>query len=203
VTVANTTVGRLPSGFDAAGEVVILVEQFYRRALGAQAARLQRPGSSKLRSKRRNPEDWSRCIGRYNLAVRSSYGVQTQTMKVDNFGLRRRTAVALMLLAIAGTAQAQVSYRGAGVAPCGLWVETRRSGGEAATIAGLQQMESWILGYLSAVANRSSRDILKDHDAAFIFGWLDGYCKANVLDKAVGHGVEVLSRELEQRTPSK
>jgi hypothetical protein len=109
--------------------------------------------------------------------------------------------VALTLLLVTyDAAIAQVSYRGAGVAPCGLWVEARQSGGDAATISGLYQMESWILGYLSAVASKTSKDILKDKDAASIFAWMDAYCKANVLSKAVGHGVETLSLELEQRT---
>lgn len=112
--------------------------------------------------------------------------------------------LSLMLLlqpALAGTAYGQLHYRGAGLASCGLWVEARQTSSESLSVSGLQQMEHWILGYLSGVANKTGKDILKDVDPASIFRWIDEYCKANLLDRAVGHGVEVLSLELEKRFP--
>lgn len=112
--------------------------------------------------------------------------------------------LSLMLLlqpGLAGTAHGQVHYRGAGLASCGLWVEARQTSSETVSVSGLQQMENWILGYLSGVANKTGKDILKDPDPASIFRWMDAYCKANVLNRAVGHGVEVLSLEMEKTFP--
>lgn len=101
----------------------------------------------------------------------------------------------------AGTAHGQVHYRGSGTLSCGLWIEARQTDSSVISVSGLQQMEQWILGYLSAVAHKTGKDVLKDADPASIFRWMDAYCKANVLNRAVGHGVEVLSLELEKKFP--
>jgi hypothetical protein len=105
---------------------------------------------------------------------------------------------ALLLILVAGGAHGQIHYRGAGTFGCGLWVEARQTDSIAGHFSGLQQMENWVLGYLSAVATRSGKDFLKDVDAKAIFQWMDGYCKANPLGRAVGHGAEALSVELER-----
>jgi hypothetical protein len=108
------------------------------------------------------------------------------------------TAALLVQFFLVGGAAGQIHYRGAGVSGCGLWVEARQSDGIAGHFSGLQHMESWLLGYLSAVAYKSGKDFLKDVDAKTIFQWMDGYCKTNALSKAVGHGAEVLAEELER-----
>jgi hypothetical protein len=107
-------------------------------------------------------------------------------------------AALLVQFMIAGGAYGQIHYRGAGVFGCGLWVEARQTDSGTGAVSGLQQMENWILGYLSAVARKSDKDFLKEVDAKAIFQWMDGYCKANALSKLVGHGAEALSVELER-----
>jgi len=56
-------------------------------------------------------------------------------------------------------------------------------------------MEGWVMGFLSASADASGKDFLKDTDAKSIFLWMDNYCRANPL-KHVAHGARELFFEL-------
>ena len=79
----------------------------------------------------------------------------------------------------------------AGPAPsCGEWVVHREKSDTLAL-----SNASWLLGYLSGMANASGKAYLSGTDNSSIYKWMDSYCRKNPL-RDVSSGGNALAAEL-------
>lgn len=99
-----------------------------------------------------------------------------------------KKALALLLVLFAFGAQA-VTLKG--VRSCGNWLQSTKD----RTTMEFLATEAWIVGYLSAVAVTTRKDVLRGIDTASIDAWMDAYCQANPLDD-LSVAMDVLYREL-------
>ena len=83
-------------------------------------------------------------------------------------------------------------YIGAGILSCGAWLEARRSRAQ------VNDLQSWVLGYVSGVNARDNDDFLVEPDAQAIYAWLDSYCPQHPLEKLV-EATEALIYDLTMR----
>lgn len=88
-----------------------------------------------------------------------------------------RLALAALLLATASVpGQAGGRIIGAGVPSCGVWIAEHPQGRNS------DQLDQWVLGYLSGENQHLDVDILKNTDAQAIIAWVSRYCAQNPLD---------------------
>src|SRR5450631_505028 len=59
---------------------------------------------------------------------------------------------------------------------CGEWIVHREKSDTLAL-----GNASWLLGYLSGLANGSGRDLLSGTENSSIYKWMDNYCRSNPL----------------------
>lgn len=111
--------------------------------------------------------------------------------------MRRALIAALILASLGSPAKAAgLTVIGAGLTTCGRWTADTRANPARGDIQGLQ----FALGYLARSSLGSSRDLLKQTDAAAIRGWLDNYCAARPLS-GLFEAIQALEDELVKRTP--
>lgn len=115
---------------------------------------------------------------------------ESQETQMQTSVTKKTVSIVLSVLiscAAIGDAQALV-IRGA--PSCGVWIK-ERADDKLETIAN----NVWLLGFLSGMAVKSGKDILKGTDNPSIFLWVDNYCRANPL-KTPGDAGDALFEEL-------
>ena len=75
-----------------------------------------------------------------------------------------------------------------GVQSCGVWVHDRSTKDD-------DYVKTWLLGYLSGLAEGYEQDYLLHADNQSIYLWMDNYCQANPLEH-IGAGADQLAVEL-------
>ena len=100
--------------------------------------------------------------------------------------------VAALLIAvflISGTAWAQYTPFGVGLASCEFWTEKKNEGPAEgledmlSRLAGRTQMEQWVYGYLTAYSQWVEVGLGPVSDSEYVgaIAWIDNYCQENPL----------------------
>ncbi len=106
------------------------------------------------------------------------------------FGKGTVAALLLSVLLISsGTAWAQYTPFGVGLASCAIWTEKKNEGPAEgledmlSRLAGRIQMEQWVYGYLTAYSQWVEVGLGPVSDSEYVgaIAWIDNYCQENPL----------------------
>jgi hypothetical protein len=92
---------------------------------------------------------------------------------------------AFAMLALAPAAQGHI-VESRGGANCETWSKQRPRNAKV--------LESWLLGYLSGLAQERDHDFPKGMDDAELFRWMDDYCRQNPRQTIALGGFKLMSK---------
>ena len=76
---------------------------------------------------------------------------------------------------------------------CGAWIKERSQG-----MVGLANL-SWLVGFLSGLANGTNKDFIKGTDNDSLSLWVDNYCRSNPLDSVDDAGLSLAMELIKQK----
>jgi hypothetical protein len=98
-----------------------------------------------------------------------------------------------VLIALMTTSAHGVKIRGA--PSCGAWTEDR----PMRNLSSLVQ-QSWLLGFLSALAMETQKDFIAGTDNPSLFLWMDNFCGANPLKDVADGGYQLYTELARQKS---